>query len=146
MADRIRWVNKGGTHRIFGRIIKPNEKFLAHADEIPTALRGVIVPVDPIVIEQPKPTVVAPPVVAVPIAEPLPVVKPEVELAAEPEKPVRQIFPRRSFSQVNTSVFNNYSLRERSPGWFDVIDSTGKVVNEQPQTEQEAKDLIKRLE
>ena len=141
MADRIRWVNKGGTHRLFGRIIKPNEKFLAFADEIPVPLRGVIVPVDPIVVEQPKPVTAA----AVPVAKkepaPPPVVKPEPE-----EKPARQVFPRRSFSQISTSVFNNYSMRERSPGWFDVVDSTGKVVNEQPQTEQEAKDLIKRLE
>jgi hypothetical protein len=153
MADRTRWVNKGGTHRMLGKIIKPNQIFLAHADEIPMVLRSVIVPVDPVVVEQPKsvPVVEVPtPVVEIPAIatpEPVPVIEP-VEPAKETvvERPIRQIFPRRTVGQSNVSIFRNYSLRERSPGWFDVIDSTGKVVNEQPQTEREAKDLIKRLE
>ena len=132
--DRIRWINKGKTQRLLGRIIKPNEQFYAFADEIPAALRNTaIVPVDPVQpAAQPRPI----PTVAVPTPAPA------VADLIEEDKAISLPDPRPISME---SVLAGYSITERSPGWFDVIDPTGKVVNEQPQTEEEAKQLIEDL-
>lgn len=44
----IQWRNKGGTFRMPGKIIKPNQTFWAKEHEVPQAFRDVIIPVNPI--------------------------------------------------------------------------------------------------
>jgi hypothetical protein len=42
---RIWWKNTGGgSHRLHGKIIKPNQRFRAHPDEISEGFRDVIIP------------------------------------------------------------------------------------------------------
>ena len=139
--DRILWINKGSTHRFMGRIIKPNEKFLAHADDIPTFLRNVIRPVDPIVVPleaHPKP--IEPLLVEEPA---VPTVEKKVDNTAEMSR--RRVF-KRTIDPTGSGISIGYSLKERTVGQFDIVDSKGKVVNEQTLTEQEARNFIKVLE
>ena len=131
MSARIRWINRGKNQRFMGRIIKPNEVFLAHEDEIPVAFRSFIMPVDPIP-DPPNPM----PSVEVAVPESTPVLVETEAAVVEQTEPA--FVPKRHIPP-------GYHLKERSPGWFDVIDPTGKVVNEQPQTEEEAKELLKTL-
>lgn len=53
---RIRWRKTGGgSFRMKnGKIIKPNQVFLAHPDDIPEAFRDVIVSVDGDLVEKPE--------------------------------------------------------------------------------------------
>ncbi len=48
MAERIKWKKiGGGTFRLAsGKIIKPNQEFMATSDQIPGAFRDVIKPLD----------------------------------------------------------------------------------------------------
>lgn len=48
-SNKIKWRKMGGgSFRMGdGRIIKPNQEFMAHPDEIPKAFRDTVVPVNP---------------------------------------------------------------------------------------------------
>ena len=155
--DRILWINKGSTKRMLGRIIKPNEKFLAHAEDIPIALRNVIRPVDPVMSHsmahsqpmEPLPVLV-PTTGTSPMLVPVEEKPPDVPATVEEElvdrtKPRRHAF-RRTIETSRANISIGYALRERFPGQFDIIDSEGKVVNEQTLTETEARNFIKILE
>ncbi len=43
------------------------------------------------------------------------------------------------------AAVDTYSLKERDNGLFDVIDANGKVVNDKPMKELEAKEVLSRL-
>ena len=96
---RLKWLNTGGTFRMAsGKIIKPQERFLAYLDEIPAAFRDVIKPIDPLP------------------AEPIPV-------------PV-----------------GGYELKEKTGGLFDIVDDNGKTLNEKPLRQDEATEILEKLE
>ena len=81
-----------------GKIVKPNEQFLAYPDEIPAAFRDVLKPVEPL------PSAPAP------------------------------------------SSAGSYSLRKKSDNWYDIVDDRGKTVNEKPLQQDEATEILEKLE
>lgn len=40
---------------------------------------------------------------------------------------------------------NQFSLRDRGPGWYDIVDENGKVINENALRKREAEALIESL-
>lgn len=86
-----------GVFRMNGRIIKPNEEFYAHFDQIPKAFRNVIICLD------------------------------EKELIAIQSGAIGLKRDKAKFE-----------IKQVLPNQWNVINSTGKVMNETPLTEEEA--------
>jgi len=61
--------------------------------------------------------------------------------------PVEQIVAGKEKEVVNIATkANNYTLRERRIGYWDVVDKNGKVLNEKALPEGKAEELLKSLE
>jgi len=101
--ERFRKIG-GGSLRIGGKIIKPNQVFLAYPHEISEAFRDVVTPLD------------------------------SNTFVKEEEKKV-------------DSKKHEYILKARGVGgWYDVIDSNGKVKNEKALKREAALALIRSFE
>jgi hypothetical protein len=94
----------GGSLRLPGRIIKPNEKFLAFDHEIPKGAWNVI-----------------------------------VRLSGTPTSPVPEEVP----IEVKKPT---YKLEHRGGGRYNIVDSEGKVVNENSLNKEEAQEQLDALE
>ncbi len=101
MVDRIKWKKiGGGTFRMAsGKIIKPNQEFMAVPEEIPEAFRDVIRP---------------------------------LEYVPEPV-------------EVSATTPQTYEIVHRSYGWYNIIDSQGKKVNEKSLRKAEAEAMVEQL-
>jgi len=42
-------------------------------------------------------------------------------------------------------IYPTYQIQVRTPGWFDIVDQAGKVINEQALREDKAKEMLERL-
>jgi len=105
----VRWVKTGGgsfAATIAGRrmMIKPGQEFSAKPEEIPTAFRDVVVPVDN--------TELA-----------------EVEASAD---------------SVDVTKLT-YTIEPRGGGYYNVLDSEGKIINEKALRKGAAEELISSL-
>ena len=60
-ADGKIWWKKigGGSLRLHGKMIKPEERFRAHPDDIPVSVRDIVVPLEELPEESAKPVTVA---------------------------------------------------------------------------------------
>jgi hypothetical protein len=95
----------GGSLRLPGRIIKPNERFWAYDSEIPKGAWDVITRLSG-----------TPPTAAVPEEVPIKAVKP------------------------------TYKLEHRGGGRYNIVDSEGKVLNENSLSKEEAQEKLDQLE
>jgi len=96
----VRWRKiGGGTFRMgSGRIIKPNQTFLAKLSEIPDGVKKFVVQLSKV--EE--------------IVDPIPVAL-------------------------------TYNLQVKSPGWYDIVDGLGKVINEKAMRQEQAKAMLLSL-
>ncbi len=103
MAERIKWKKiGGGTFRMAsGKIIKPNQEFMATSEEIPSGFRDVIKPLD-----------------------------------ATPEP---------ALAEVDSPKFQSYEIVHRSYGWYDIMDSHGKKMNEKSLHKADAETMVEQL-
>jgi len=119
----------GGSLRWNGRIIKPNEIFMARPEEVPFGFRNVVVPLDPIPEDSP----------IIPgdnfkLAETPAKVGDVGKKTDEPEKP-------------DSLPEGDYIVAPKGAGgWYDVINiATGKAINTKALREGEAGELLKEL-
>ncbi len=98
---RIKWKKiGGGTFRMSsGKIIKPNQEFMATPEEIPSAFRDVIRPLDYV---------------------------PDLK-------------------EISATVPQTYEIVHRSYGWYDIVNSYGKKVNEKSLRKTEAETMVEQL-
>ena len=94
----------GGSLRLPGRIIKPNQKFLAYDHEIPKGAWDLV-----------------------------------TRLSGTPTGPVPENVP----IKVEPST---YTLDHVAGGWYNILDSEGKVVNEKKLKKEEAQEKLEQLE
>lgn len=119
----IRWVKNGGG--IFymkdGRRIKPKQIFMAKPEDIPAAFRDTIIPLD--------------------------LDKEEIRrmnLAAK--KPKKKVVPIvEELPAPPATLFYTIVDVEGEEGVYNVVDGEGKVINEQPLSDEAAKDLVRAL-
>jgi len=105
----------GGSLRYNGHILKPNQKFKATQEELPTAFLDVIVPADLSLRDRPDPN------------------RPPAKGSAGPPeiKPVEVVY--------------TVKARGTSGGWYDVVDSNGKALNEKALKKEIAEKLVHDL-
>lgn len=115
----------GGSFRVNGMIIKPNEIFHMAEKDIPTAFRDLVVPLDekPVQVEQKK--------------KPL-----KKEVAVTVEKAAKKEEAETKQTHVDEAVFR---LDERRVGWFDIVDEEGKRINEKALRKEKAEELLAQL-
>jgi len=105
----------GGSLRFNGRIIKPGQTFRATRNELPEAFLDVIVLAD-----------------SAPGNRPNPKFPPAKGPAGPPEiKPVEVVY--------------TVKARETGGGWYDVVDSNGKALNEKALKKETAEKLVHDL-
>lgn len=110
----------GGSLRLPGRIIKPNQVFQADRSELPDLFMKYLVPVG---------------------AEAEKAMKAERYEAPIDEKNIQ--IPE--YKKVKVSGSSEFIKEETGKGWFDVKDNEGKKVNEKSLREKEADALIEDL-
>lgn len=88
----------GGSLHLPNRIIKPNQKFRAYPEEIPTAFKDLVVVVN----------------------------KDEAEAAERVEEDPKL----------------EYFLKDKGGGWYDIVNSSGKVQNEKSLRKEEAEKFL----
>jgi hypothetical protein len=133
-SSAYRWAEKKA-------FMKPGQVFSAKESEIPRELKRLIIPVEMVSIpsipkfEEPKKIVVEkPPVVEIPVTEP---VDPATDDMA---------ITRNTFTEVTIPV--KYRIKERNDGdviWWDVLNPDGKIMNETPLDREEALNLVREL-
>lgn len=131
----IRWRKMGGGSLRFirGKIIKPNEEFLARPDEIPTAFLRYVAPLDPL-----------PDGVVIGAGRSSPT-KGDVP-AGDPKKIARK--PRRRKSTEPVSIKSGvFEARKRDDGdEYDVVNTTTeKAINDAGLTKEKADQLVQEL-
>lgn len=111
----------GGSFRLrSGRIIKPNQEFVAEESQIPEAFKDLVVEVEPTEQEQPTVRRTTPP-------------SPDTA----PEKPEPEAEEEKGYSMVEV---------EGEEGQYNIIGPSGKVMNDKPLTKEEAEEVLKALE
>jgi hypothetical protein len=146
MAEIVTWKVVSPTSYLWKerkRFMKPGEVFKATEDELPEGLKRVVVPIARIHIlvpEKPKIT---------PVVKEVEVVKPVVEVIPEPvqvefKEHVGKDYP--TVEAVPQADKMRYRVKERNGGeYWDVLDSNGKIMNEQHLDRDEAFDMLKSL-
>lgn len=129
MKTKARWRKLGGGvfRTVDGHRINAGEVFRANEDEIPTAFRSSFQLVNEEDEKQPK-------------EEKLSTHK--VEKKPEPEKPAKV---EQTVSEPEEEKHQEYQKVQTSLGWFDVIDSEGKPINEKRLRNQAADELLASL-
>ena len=152
MAEIVTWKVVSPTSYLWKerkRFMKPGEVFKATEDELPEGLKRVVVPIGRIQ------TQVTPKVV--PVVKEVEIVKPVVEVVPEPVvepvvEPVQVEFKEHVGKDYPTEEAvpqvdkMRYRVKERNGGeYWDVLDSNGKIMNEQHLNRDEAFDMLKSL-
>lgn len=71
---------------------------------------------------------------------------PGVKAVAPPLVPIQAQPVVRPISPIQPAVLNqNYTLKEVSPGLFNVVSKSGKVMNEKPLPKSEANEVLSKL-
>ena len=144
MAEIVTWKVVSPTSYLWKerkRFMKPGEVFKATEDELPEGLKRVVVPIGRIQ------TQVTPKVV--PVVKEVEVVKPVIEVIPEPvqvefKEHVGKDYP--TTEAVPQADKMRYRVKERNGGeYWDVLDSNGKIMNEQHLNRDEAFDMLKSL-
>jgi len=109
-----RWKKIGGGSFILGRrYIKPNQKFTAYEEEIPTGFRDTVI------------------------------------LLGEVEDAVEVKTPKSKEAPVKPAVPDappKYEVKQRSVGYYNVVDQDGKIVNEKALRKAAAEALVDTLQ
>ena len=118
-SKEIRWrkIGGGSLRYIRGKIIKPNEVFIAKPEEIPRIFRKQVVALED-------------------IQEAL-----DIDADIAPVKPF--VARRKESSEMEDGA---YETKARSRGWWNVVNkASGKVINEKGLREDAAKELVAEL-
>jgi hypothetical protein len=112
----------GGSVKIGNKLIKKNQTFKMDNDwEVPTAFADIIIPAEPVTRQRTRK------------AEPE---QTDVENTEEETGESKEENPEETLSE--------YTKKERSPGWFDVVGADGKQINENALRAGDADELIKQ--
>lgn len=127
---KIKWKKHGrGFFRLPNLIIKPNDVFWAHPDQIPKAFRDTIIPVNHLDLKEDKP----------------PQVKTDTPARREHLQRRRANAPVKQEDLVAVKpVYTKVSRGEGNP-WFDIFDANGKKLNEKALRSEQADEYMKSL-
>jgi len=131
---RILFHKKGGGsfRTVNGRIIKPNQKFRAHPEEIPEAFRDIVVALEPLPDNVPIETVST-----------FAIKKKDTRT----EEEILEDSPKRLKGKTDVEQGPKYEMESREArGWYDVFETvTGKKMNEKAMRKGDAETLLEAL-